>query len=240
MARVSADADAPGGIEAIAVLSEEVRRRLYYAVRAARRPVSRDEAATAVGISRKLAAFHLDKLVDVGLLRAHFDGAVRRGVGRRPKVYEPTDAAVQVSVPALRHELLADILVHGLLTEGEHDSARSAAAVAAHSRGALVGAAEREKVRPGRLGPERALAIAEDVLARNGFEPGRPERHCIRLHNCPFHPLAAAAPELVCSLNHAFLSGVLEGLQARGVDAVLAPAAGECCVELRSADGSGP
>jgi predicted ArsR family transcriptional regulator len=230
---VSADAETSGAIEAIAVLGEEVRRRLYDVVRAARRPVSRDEAAAAVGISRKLAAFHLDKLADVGLLRAHFDAAGRRTVGRRPKVYEPAEATVQVSIPARRHELLADILVQGLLAEGEHHSARSAAVEAARSRGVAVGAAERERVRPGRLGPERALALAEDVLARHGFEPGRPARHCVRLHNCPFHPLAAAAPELVCGLNHGFLSGLLDGLQANAVDAVLAPAAGECCVELR-------
>ncbi len=234
---MSADADTSDSIETIAVLGEEVRRRLYYVVRAARRPVSRDEAATAVGISRKLAAFHLDKLADVGLLRAHFDGAGRRGVGRRPKVYEPAEAAVQVSIPVRRHELLADILVHGLLAEDEHDSARSAAVEAARRRGIDVGAAEREKVRPGRLGPERALALAEQLLARNGFEPGRPARHCVRLHNCPFHPLAAAAPELVCGLNHAFLKGMLDGLQAHAVDAVLAPSAGECCVELRPRTG---
>ncbi|WP_345603470.1 helix-turn-helix transcriptional regulator [Pseudonocardia adelaidensis] len=234
---MSADAEPPGAIEAVAVLGEEVRRRLYYAVRAAGRPVSRDEAATAVGISRKLAAFHLDKLTDVGLLRAHFDGIGRRGVGRKPKVYEPAEAAVQVSIPVRRHELLADILVHGLLAEDEHGGARSASLEAARRRGIDVGAAEREKVRPGRLGPERALALAEDVLARNGFEPGRPGRGCVRLHNCPFHPLATAAPELVCGLNHAFLSGMLDGLQAHAVDAVLAPAAGECCVELRHGDG---
>jgi predicted ArsR family transcriptional regulator len=231
---VSADAETSAAIEAVAVLGEEVRRRLYDVVRAARRPVSRDEAAAAVGISRKLAAFHLDKLADAGLLRAHFDAVGRRGVGRRPKVYEPAEFAVQVSIPARRHELLADILVQGLLAEGEHDGARSAAMEAARSRGVDLGAAERERVRPGRLGPERALALAEDVLARQGFEPGRPARHCVRLHNCPFHPLASAAPELVCGLNHAFLSGLLDGLQAHAVDAVLAPAAGECCVELQA------
>jgi predicted ArsR family transcriptional regulator len=210
---------------------------MYRFIRSVARPVTRDEAAAAVGISRKLAAFHLDKLAEAGLLRAHFDGIGRRGVGRRPKVYEPAEVAVHVSIPVRRHELLADILVHGLLAEDEHGGARPASVEAARRRGIDVGAAAREKVRPGRLGPERALALAEDVLAGNGFEPGRPEPGCIRLRNCPFHPLATAAPELVCGLNHAFLSGVLDGLQAHTVDAVLAPAAGECCVELRRRSG---
>lgn len=230
---MSADAETSPAIDAISALGEEVRRRLYEAVRAARRPLSRDEAATAVGISRKLAAFHLDKLAAVGLLRAHFDSAGRTGVGRRPKLYEPVETAIEVSVPARRHQLLAEIVVHGLLTEHEHDGARPAAVEAARRRGVEVGEAERERVRPGRLGAERALALAEGVLAKHGFEPGRPARDRVRLHNCPFHPLATAAPELVCGLNHAFLSGLLDGLQAPALDAVLAPAPGECCVELR-------
>jgi hypothetical protein len=36
-------------------------------------------------------------------------------------------------------------------------------------------------------------------------------------------------------MNKSFLAGVLTGLDATGVRAVLAPKAGECCVELRSA-----
>ncbi|MFC5823652.1 hypothetical protein [Nonomuraea insulae] len=33
-------------------------------------------------------------------------------------------------------------------------------------------------------------------------------------------------------MNHGFLSGYLEGLQAAGVEAVLDPQPGECCVRL--------
>ena len=55
-----------------------------------------------------------------------------------------------------------------------------------------------------------------------------------RLRNCPFHPLAARSPEFVCGLNHAFLAGVVDGLQASAMEAVLDPRAGECCVELRA------
>ncbi|MFF9155068.1 hypothetical protein ACF1AB_22880 [Streptomyces sp. NPDC014846] len=54
----------------------------------------------------------------------------------------------------------------------------------------------------------------------------------LRLRNCPFHPLAAKAPDLVCGMNQAFLSGYLDGLEVNGVEAVLAPRPGECCVRL--------
>jgi predicted ArsR family transcriptional regulator len=53
------------------------------------------------------------------------------------------------------------------------------------------------------------------------------------LRNCPFHPLAARAPELVCGINHAYIAGVLEGMKANRVRADLTPRAGECCVEVR-------
>jgi predicted ArsR family transcriptional regulator len=55
----------------------------------------------------------------------------------------------------------------------------------------------------------------------------------VRLRNCPFQPFAAADPDL-CRLDHAVVSGVLEGLHAESAaDAVLVPPPGACCVELR-------
>ncbi|MFE3025659.1 helix-turn-helix transcriptional regulator [Nocardia tengchongensis] len=219
-------------IGAVAVLDDESRRGMYWFIRRARRPVTRDEAAAEVGISRKLAAFHLDKLVDAGLLRARYEavGGVRR-VGRTPKVYEPAETDVRVSIPERRYEILAEILMAAVLAAG--DDARASAVLEAARRGAELGGVERDRRKPGRLGPERALTLIQALLADQGFEPGRPEPACLRLHNCPFHPLAASAPELVCGLNHAYLSGILDGLGADTVEAVLAPRPGECCVELR-------
>jgi predicted ArsR family transcriptional regulator len=224
-------------IRAVAALDDELRRGMYAFIRDARRPVTRDEAAAAVGISRKLAAFHLDKLVDAGVLRAGYqapDGA--RRVGRAPKVYEPAGADISVSIPPRRLDLLADILVDAVLTSGETGgeggTARDAAAAVARQRGRRVGAAHRVMTRPGRLGAERALTLAAGLLERHGFGPARESPARLRLRDCPFHPLAARAPELVCGLNHAFLAGLLEGLEASSVAAALAPRAGECCVEL--------
>jgi predicted ArsR family transcriptional regulator len=60
------------------------------------------------------------------------------------------------------------------------------------------------------------------------------------LRNCPFHPLAAKAPDLVCGINHRFLGGYLQGLGAAdAATAVLQPEAGSCCVRLCAADVSG-
>lgn len=226
-------AAANAAIDSVSVLSEDSRRRMFTFIRRARRAVTRDEAAASVGISRKLAAFHLDKLVEAGLLRARYEtpGGIRK-VGRQPKVYEPTDAQISVSIPERRHELLADLLLDAVLTEGADENAAQAAVRAAEQRGRGMGEAAREETRPGRLGPERGLTVCERLLDAYGYEPVRETPTHLRLRNCPFHPLAAKAPDLVCGMNQAFLSGCLKGLQVNGVQAVLAPEPGECCVRL--------
>ncbi|MEU0083362.1 transcriptional regulator [Streptomyces sp. NPDC006274] len=229
------------GVEAVSVLADETRRRMHGFIRRARRPVTREEAAADAGISVKLAAFHLDKLVTAGLLRAGYDspGAAPR-VGRRPKVYEPAGADIRVSIPERRPDVLAEILVDAVLGQQAGEDARTAALRTARTRGEELGAATRADSRPGRLGPERSVTLSEAVLAQRGFEPERPTPTGLRLLNCPFHPLAARSPELVCAINHAFLGGLLEGLRANGIEAVLAPRPGRCCVELRAAsDGHG-
>jgi predicted ArsR family transcriptional regulator len=206
---------------------------MYGFIRQAHRPISREEAAKTVGISRKLAAFHLDKLVEVGLLRAHYEpvGGIRK-VGRTPKVYEPTNTEVHISIPAREHDLLADILIDALLSQDQDKRGHETTFQVARHRGAELGAIERERTRPGRLSAERALTLATAALTRYGFEPDRVTPTLLRLRNCPFAPLAAKAPQLVCGINHAFLTGFLDTLQASTLTAVLAPRAGWCCVEL--------
>ena len=222
-------------ITAVAALDDQLRRGMYEFIRAARRPVTREQAAAAVGISRKLAAFHLDKLVDAGLLRARSQavGGVRR-VGRTPKGYEPTDADIRLSIPERQHDILARILIDAVLTEAAGETAREAAFRLAAERGKDTGAMERAQLRPGRLGAERALTLSEGLLKRHGYEPHRPSASCVHLRNCPFHPLAAESPQLVCELNHAFLAGFVTGLEAPTIEAVLSPSAGRCCVQLRA------
>lgn len=224
-------------VTALSVLGDQVRRRLYEFISAARRPVSREEAAAGTGISRKLAAFHLDKLVEAGLLSARYQP--REGVrrpGRAPKVYELAQTEFSVSIPPRHHDLLADILVNGVLSQSPGEQARTAAMRAAAAKGRDFGGQVRAQLRPGRLGPERSLALAAQILSDGGFEPEqRPGE--VRLRNCPFHPLAARAPGLVCAINHAYLRGLLEGLEARAVEAVLRPEPGACCVALVAVGG---
>ncbi|MEU9304468.1 transcriptional regulator [Streptomyces sp. NPDC048269] len=159
-------------------------------------------------------------------------------MGRKPKVYEPADTDIRISIPERRPDLVAEILIDAVLDQQLGEDAQSAALRTARDRGETLGAATRASSRPGRLGPERSLTLSEAVLEEHGFEPDRQAPTEVRLLNCPFHSLAARSPELVCSINHAFLDGFLTGLQAAGIDAVLAPYPGRCCVQFRAA-GSG-
>lgn len=226
--------DDRGAVAAVAALDDDMRAALHAFVREARRPVTREQAAEAVGISRKLAAFHLDKLVAAGLLEARVAEAGTARVGRAPRVYEPSGREVAVSVPAREHGMLAEILVAAIVGERDGERARESAVRSASDYGHALGTAERERLRPGRVGPERALTIACALLERHGFEPVR-EHGEVRLRNCPFHPLSVAEPQLVCGMNHALMCGVLEGLEVdEALEAVLEPRADACCVQLHA------
>ncbi|MFE2992015.1 helix-turn-helix transcriptional regulator [Streptomyces sp. NPDC059262] len=220
----------------LAVLGDEQRRRMFDFIRQERHPVTREEVAASFGITRKLAAFHLDKLVTAGLLRSHYESPVGmiHKVGRRPKVYEPMAKAIAVSIPERHYEMLADVLIEAVLTEGGGESARDTALHVAYERGETLGSTGPEQVRPGLLGAEQELSLAADTLEKFGYEPERAAPTLLRLRNCPFHPLAAKAPELVCAVNQAFLAGYLHGLGSDKTTAVLAPRADACCVELRT------
>jgi predicted ArsR family transcriptional regulator len=222
-------------VAAIAALDDDVRRALYEHIRGAGAPVTRESAAEAVGISRKLAAFHLDKLVELGVLRSGFATGTVRRVGRVPRVYEPAVADIAVRVPERTPELLAEILVELVVGPADDEvgpRAEQAARSIAHRRGVELGRRARAVARPGRLGVERAIALAQDVLAAAGFEPYR-VGSTVRLRNCPFHPLAANAPQFVCGLNREYLTGMVEGIEADGrIAAELAPRPGECCVAI--------
>src|SRR4051812_41815178 len=104
-------------VAAVAALEDDVRHALFEFVRGAGRPVTREDAAAAVGISRNLAAFHLDKLVELGPLRSGFGDGPRR-VGRAPRLYEPGEAEIAVRLPERTPEVLAEILVSAGLWGG--------------------------------------------------------------------------------------------------------------------------
>jgi predicted ArsR family transcriptional regulator len=228
--------DFEAGARAVAALEDGLRRDMYRFIRERGAPVSREEAAGAVGISRKLAAFHLDKLVDRGLLRFHYarpPGRSGRGAGRTAKLYEPSDLEVEISIPERRYDLVADLLVKAVQEEAPGERADETARRVAQRGGMELGQSVARDMRLRPPGHERTLSVTKEVLARHGYEPYRDKYLQVGLRNCPFLTVAREAPEVVCDMNRAFIEGLVRGLGNDTVQVILDPAPGRCCVRLQ-------
>ncbi len=215
-------------ITAVGALADPHRRALYQFVVDRGEPVSRDDAAQALGLSRANAAFHLDRLVADRLLDVDYrrlSGRVGPGAGRPAKLYRRSDREIAVNLPPRAYDVAGDVL---------------ATAVAAASRAGVPVAAVIDEVARAygaRLasrqskGRGASRATLAGILAEHGYEPQLVGRR-IELRNCPFHALADSHRELVCGMNRALLEGVLAGAGARRLDVVPDPQPGRCCVAV--------
>jgi predicted ArsR family transcriptional regulator len=201
-------------LDALATLAGKLRRDLYDFVTSSPSPVSRDEAAMAVGVARQAAAYHLDHLVDQGLLEVEFKrltGRVGPGAGRPSKLYRASERSFEVSVPPRRYELASRILLQAVAS---NPAERRAMTEAAHHAGEQIG-----------------LNGLDEGLRATGYRPVS-EGGVTRFRNCPFDALRKQDRDTACEMNLALVQGMIEGSGAR-FDAELAPEDGYCCVRLR-------
>jgi len=223
-------------LRSVAALAEPARRALYDYVASQPAPVGREEAAEATGMTRATAGFHLDRLLEAGLLETEsrrLTGRRGPGAGRPAKLYRRARRDVAVSLPPRRYELAAQLLaesveqaLHGGRALGE------CLTEAARVRGATLGAAVRARVRA-RSSRTRVLASIGEVLAGEGYEPAVTSGE-VTLRNCPFDALADRHRELVCGMNLDLLDGMARELSPWQVTAQLEPADGMCCVRVRA------
>ena len=200
-------------LEAVASLAEPIRRALYDHVAGSTEPVSRDDAAQAVAVSRQVAAYHLDRLADDGLLEVEFRRLTGRegpGAGRPSKLYRRSHQVHEVSIPPRRYELAARILLDAA-REGHIDNK------------ALTEVARRTGEEIGQIGLGAALRAT-------GYEPVI-ENDETRFRNCPFHLLKERDRDTTCGLNLALVAGMVEGSGSTS-DAVLAREEGYCCIRI--------
>jgi predicted ArsR family transcriptional regulator len=206
----------------IGALADPTRQALYEYVVTRREPVGREEAADALDLPLHSVKFHLDRLVEAGLLDTEFRRLGERtgpGAGRPSKLYRRADDEVAVSLPDRRYDLVGHILASAV----ERAAGGTPMATALDEAAAETG---------------RAAAVPGDletftgVLADHGFEP-RVEGDTVLLANCPFDTLARTHTALVCGLNRAFVQGVADGVGCAGVTACLEPEPGLCCVKAR-------
>ena len=220
-------------LAAVSSLDDPVRGRLYAFVSRQTEPVGRDEAAAAVRIGRALAVYHLDKLVEAGLLTASYrrpPGRSGPGAGRPAKVYSRSSVEFTVSFPARDYELAAGLLAQAVAAD---TSGQTSAALdtAARKLGVDLGkshhadGAKHNGLRP----------TLESALSERGYEPLHDDAGTLRMHNCPFRHLAEVQPKVVCHMNLALIQGLVEGLGGDGLGPVIDPKAEHCCVAIPAA-----
>lgn len=215
------EALATGPLDQLCSLSDPTRRQLYDYVAAQDVPVSRDHVSSALNIDRSTVVYHLDRLVEEGLLVASFARPAGRGgpgAGRPAKHYERAGREFTVSVPPRDYHLAAKLLARA----AERDpsgAVREALAEAAAELGSH-----------GVAGDEQPPEDLFSHLVRLGFEPYH-DGELVRLRNCPFDRLAQEHTEVICGMNLALLTGAVEAYEG-GFEARLDPAEGRCCVAL--------
>lgn len=221
--------DETNPVAALAALNEPLRRRIYDHVASEDGGVSRDGAAVALGVSRSVAAFHLEKLAEAGLVEVDYrrpPGRRGPGAGRPAKWYRRAAGEINLSIPERRYGLAAALLARAVeraaggtvaVTEALRDVARE--------HGQQIARALADS-KPGALGERLA-----QLLAEHSYEP-RMSDGLITLANCPFHALAEEHRDLVCGMNHELLCGVAEGAGLPPGAARLDPGPGRCCVTL--------
>lgn len=216
----------------IGTLADDTRRALYDHISAQPEPVSREAAASAVGIPSHMARFHLDKLVEAGLLETEFrrlSGRTGPGAGRPSKLYRRASGTISVSLPERRYDLVGHVLAGAIERAAEGADLAESVAIVAREEGLRIAAEA-----AGTADAEDGLQRASAVLATQGYEP-QGDDVALTLANCPFDSLARDHTALVCSANLALVGGILEGLGCSELHACAEPHEGQCCVAVRPA-----
>jgi predicted ArsR family transcriptional regulator len=227
-------------VNRVSALADPIRRALYHFVAHQPGAVSRDQAAAGLDIPRHTAKFHLDKLVDEGLLVPEFKRLTGRsgpGAGRPAKLYRRVRKEVNVTLPRRRYDLAGHVLADTLervqagtpLEQAIDDAAENAATIVVDSW-PLTGSSDVERM--------------TGVLARLGYEPrpdgtadGNADIRGIRLSNCPFQQLSDDHAALICPINSRFIEAMSDRVGCTDVRPASVDRGTGCCVALHPQPG---
>jgi predicted ArsR family transcriptional regulator len=194
----------------------ESRSRVLELLRAADTPCGVQEIAQRAGLHPNTARFHLDGLVEAGMVERYSESSGQ--IGRPRTVYRARPAAAATGARSYR--LLAEMLTT-LIAENVPQPE-----LAATEAGRVWGGYLTHRPAPfERIDAQEAVARLVGVLAEVGFDPaadtpppasgGKAETGArVRLRHCPFREVAERHQEVVCSLHLGLMQGALGELRA--------------------------
>lgn len=186
----------------------ESRARVLELLRAAHEPLGVQRVAEESTLHPNTARFHLDNLVEAGLVERRVEE--RNQPGRPRMVYRAQ--AQDTSTGQRSYQLLATMLT--TLIAGELPQPRQAAIAAGQEWGRYLA----ERPAPfERVDAEDGIRRLSSVLADAGFAPGAvddADSPVIPLRHCPFREIAQQHADVVCSLHLGLMQGVLAEVRA--------------------------
>lgn len=209
----------------------ESKTRVLAVLQDSSAPLGVNEVAAHVGLHPNTTRFHLDALVDAGLVERATEE--RAQPGRPRTLYTAVPGSARTGRRSYR--LLAQILASYVANESKHpaDSARAA--------GEEWGRYLTERPAPfERVDASRATSQLVETLDEIGFAPEavtRGRKRQVLLHQCPFREAAEQNREVVCAVHLGLMRGLLTELdapvQAERLDPFVEPSL--CVTHLGSA-----
>jgi predicted ArsR family transcriptional regulator len=218
---------------AVALLAEPTRQRLYLYLRERHEPVGREEAARQTGVKPRLAAFHLDRMAEAGLLDVEFrrlSGRVGPGAGRPAKVYSISSRSFSVEVPQTRYGLAASMMATAMSAGGPRADGAASLQDVATAVGESLGCEIRHLARTKGARQE----AVRGKLRQLGYEPQVQESGEWKMRNCIFSELSISHREVVCPMNAALVTGMLNGAHLSSLHVESGPTRPGCCVRVAS------
>jgi predicted ArsR family transcriptional regulator len=202
--------DAADDLTAVARLAEPIRQRLYLYLRERDEPVGREEAARHIGVKARLAAFHLDKMAEAGLLDVEYrrlSGRAGPGAGRTAKVYSVSSRPFSVQIPQTRYALAASMMASALSAGSSGTGGAESLQDVATTVGGGLGDEIRQQTQTNSARQDAVLR----KLKQLGYEPQVEKSGEWTMRNCIFSELSSSHRELVCGMNLAFVAGIVGG-----------------------------
>lgn len=195
------------------VLADPTRYHIYQYILKNHRDVNVQEIADAFEIHPNVARLHLSKLEDVNMIVSQ---SKKTGKGGRPsRLYRLSNKVIQLHFPARDYQLLSQIALQAISMLGEQGTEALSRSGKLFGMELIHQKLSHSVKSVEQLSFEEKIALLNDAANTSGFIP---EFHAteeegkiiLQVFNCPFKELAAADPEVICTMHNAFLLGMFE------------------------------